>query len=57
MKYYYLAFIIWIAKILLWISIIGIPTDMYLTNNTNWFDKPFKEAGKRVFIKKYGRKD
>ena len=57
MKYYYLAFIIWISKILLWISIIGIPIDLYLTNNTNWFDEPFKEAGVRVFIKKYGGKE
>lgn len=44
MKYYFLAFIFWIIKIILWISIIGIPIERYLADRIGWFYKPFAEA-------------
>lgn len=44
MKWFGLAFIIWIAKIIMWISIIGIPFERYLSSITNWFDCPFLYA-------------
>lgn len=44
MKWYYLALLIWILKIILWVSILGIPIEIYISNNSEWFEKPFCEA-------------
>lgn len=50
MKYYFLALLIWIAKILLWISIIGITIERYLSMITDWFDAPFFKADNEYWI-------
>ena len=44
MKYYFLALLVWIAKIALWITIIGIPIERYLAYETEWFYNPFYKA-------------
>lgn len=44
MRYYFLALLVWLIKILLWISIIGIAIERYLSDNNCWFEKPFEEA-------------
>ena len=44
MKYFYLALLIWFIKILLFISIIGIPLERYLSYNYSYFCYPFTEA-------------
>lgn len=49
MKWYYLALLTWILKIILWVSIVGIPMEIYLRDNYEWFEDPFYEA----FEKKY----
>lgn len=44
MIYYFLALLIWLVKILLWVSVIGIPIERYVSFHTDWFDCPFTEA-------------
>ena len=44
MRFYFLAFIVWVCIIVLWISIIGIPICVYLCHHNNWFDAPFDKA-------------
>lgn len=44
MRYYFLALLVWLIKILLWISIIGIAIERYLSDNNRWFDTPFEKA-------------
>ena len=44
MIYYFLALLVWIAKILLWVTIIGIPIERYLAYETEWFECPFSYA-------------
>lgn len=44
MKWYFLAFLVWIIEILMFASIILIPFVMYLRNETEWFARPFAKA-------------
>ena len=44
MIWYYLAFLILILEIILFISIIGIPVVLYLRDHNDWFSHPFNEA-------------
>jgi hypothetical protein len=44
MKWYFLAFLVWIIEILMFASIILIPFVMYLRNETEWFEHPFAKA-------------
>ena len=41
MRYYFLALLIWITKIVLWLTIIGIPVERYLADNYSMFNAPF----------------
>ena len=41
MRYYFIAFLIWIIKILLWISLIGIPVERYMSDKYSAFSEPF----------------
>ena len=44
MKWYYLASLIWVTRLLLFVTIIGIPLVMYLMDNNEWFEAPFNCA-------------
>ena len=44
MKYYFLAFMIWIVLIILCLTIIRIPIAIYLKSHFDWFDAPFEMA-------------
>ncbi len=44
LKWYYLAFLIWIVNILLVFLIITFPILVYLINNYPWFEHPFESA-------------
>lgn len=44
MKFYFLAFLIWILEIVMFASIVLIPVVMYLRDNYDWFERPFNEA-------------
>ena len=44
MRWYFLAFIIWIVIIVLCLTIIGIPIVVYLKDRSQWFDAPFDTA-------------
>lgn len=44
MRWYYLALLTWIFKIILFVSIVGIPIEIYLSDSSDWFEKPFNEA-------------
>lgn len=48
MKWYYLAILIWILEILMFISIIFIPAVMYLRDYHWWFNSPFLIAKIRI---------
>lgn len=45
MRYYFLAFVIWILEIVMFATIILIPVAMYLRDSYVWFDAPFGQAG------------
>lgn len=48
MRYYYFAFVIWVCKILLWVSIIGIPIERFLYwHSSDYWYMPFTEAFKK----------
>ena len=44
MKYYYVAFLMLIVRVILIISIIGIPIERYLCDNFEPFEDPFDWA-------------
>lgn len=50
MKYYFIAFGIWILKILMWATIILIPVERYLTDRFHYWYMPFIEAEHRYVM-------
>ena len=44
MKYYFLALLVWIVMIIMFLTIILIPVVMHLRDNNEWFASPFSKA-------------
>lgn len=44
MIYYFIALFVWKIKIILWLSILGIPIERYLSDKVDFFSRPFKHA-------------
>lgn len=57
MKWYYLAALIWLLRILMFVSIIFIPAVIYLINHNWWFYNPFFAADVTVEKKRIYKED
>ena len=44
MKWYYLALLTWVLKIIMFLSIILIPVCKYSEDTYEWWDRPFGKA-------------
>lgn len=53
MKWFYLAFLIWIVEILLFVSIIAIPLCMWLRDSYLSFGNPFWWAGEKDYREQF----
>jgi hypothetical protein len=53
MKWFYLAFLIWIFEIILFVSIIALPLCFWLRNNYLSFSSPFWWAGQKVYAEQF----